>query len=95
MSTMSDETMDHRHTATATATASSDPTGDPTGDGNSNSNASSQTVTASRTTSPSKVMSDVSERDFISSVLSNDDVSESMDETIIVCYDGCEPTKSS
>jgi len=88
---MTDETMDHRHTATATA--SSDLAGG--GDGNGNSNALSQTVTASRTTSPSKVMSDVSERDFISSVMNNDDVSENMDETIIVCYDGCEPTKSS
>jgi len=84
---MTDESMDHRRTATATVSS------DLARDGNGN--ALSQTVTASRTTSPSKVMSDVSERDFISSLTNNDDVSENMDETIIVCYDGCEPTKSS
>jgi len=74
--------MDHRRAAAAGS--------DVIGGGNDN--VLSHAATASLAASPSKVMSDASERDFVSS--NNDDVSENMDETIIVCYDGCEPTKS-
>ena len=45
-------------------------------------------------TSPGKVVSVVSERDFMSSLSNNDDKSENMDETIICHYDGSEPAKS-
>ena len=64
---------------------------DVVGDGNDN--ILLQAATASLA-SPSRVMSDVSERDFVSSLSNNDDGSENMDETIIVSYDGFESTKS-
>ena len=81
-STTTDRSMDHRRAAAAGS--------DVIGGGNDN--VLSHAATASLAASPSKVMSDASEHDFVSS--NNDDVSENMDETIIVCHDGCEPTKS-
>jgi len=89
-STTTDRFMDHRRAVAAAvaAAAGSDSVGD------CNDNILSHAATASLMMSPSKMMSDVSERDFVSSLSNNDDVSENMDETIIVSYDGCEPTKS-
>lgn len=85
-STTTDRSTDH-HRAAAAAAAGSDVVGD------GNDNILLQAATASLA-SPSRVMSDVSERDFVSSLSNNDDGSENMDETIIVSYDGFESTKS-
>jgi len=64
-------------------------------DVNSLSHAATATAAAaSLMTSPGKVVSVVSERDFVSSLSNNDDKSENMDETIICHYDGSELAKS-
>jgi len=82
-----DGSIERHHTATASS--------DVVDDVNSLSHAATATAAAaSLMTSPGKVVSVVSERDFALSLLNNDDKSVNMDETIICHYDGSELAKS-